>query len=86
MPASYTDNGKEYCWLHREPLDGAYPVFAHFLFAVYDWRGHSSKFPNAKLYEAYQGQETNGTATFCCKCQEEYESWFRGHLTYLLDN
>lgn len=79
-PASYADNGKAFCWLHREPLDGDYLVSAHFLFTTYSWRGHESMFPNAKLYEAHEGEKSDGTGDFCCRCQEEYEKWLKSQL------
>ncbi len=78
VPASYTDNGKEFCWLHREPIEGKYRVADNFLFTTYGWRGQTSRFPNAKLYEAYGNQQSNSFGAFCLKCQEVYEQWLAG--------
>lgn len=76
VPASYTSNGREFCWLHREPLSETYPISANFLFTVYSWRGHESDFPNAKLYEANSGEQTDGVSQFCRTCQAAFERWF----------
>ena len=75
VPASYCVNGEEFCWLHHQPLSAKYSVSANFLFTVYAWRGQQSKFPNAKLFEAYGNEETFGMSSFCPKCQEAFEDW-----------
>ena len=75
VPSSYCVNGQEFCWLHHEPLSAEYPVSANFLFSVYAWRGHRSKFPNARLFEAQGDEDIFGTSTYCPKCQEVLEEW-----------
>jgi hypothetical protein len=75
VPGSYTDDGDEFCWLHRERLAGEYPVADNHFFTTYAWRGHESRFPNAKLYEAYGDERVAGMSPFCRKCQEILEQW-----------
>lgn len=75
VPASYTVDGVEYCWLHREQLSGSYPISANSPFTEYTWRGHESQFPNAKLYEAFGNEPTAGGGSFCPQCQALLEQW-----------
>jgi hypothetical protein len=79
VPARYTYDGIEYCWLHRVPISSRYTVAANFLFVEYVWRGHEYLFPNAKLYEADESEESHATTSFCLKCQEAYEQWLDGY-------
>ena len=75
VPISYVADGVEYCWLHRMPLSGSYPVSDTHFFTVYGWRGHESQFPLAKLYQAGDTERTCGMSPFCPGCQKEYERW-----------
>jgi hypothetical protein len=75
MPISYVVDGVENCWLHHAPLVDTYPVSDCHFFTTYAWRGHESKFPLAKLYEASPGEQTSGSMAFCPDCQKEYERW-----------
>ena len=52
VPSTYEVDGGHYCWPHRERMTDTYPVSAFFLTTVYAWRGHSHRFPNAKLFQA----------------------------------
>jgi hypothetical protein len=74
-PTLYEESGKNYCWLHREPLAGSFPLSTRWLFTEYVWRGHEAQFPNAKLYEAFGDEPRSGTGSFCSKCQDVYELW-----------
>lgn len=75
VPSSYTHNGKDYCWLHRELLSETYSIAANFLFKEYSWRGCQVEFPNAKLYEAALGEQVDGMSCFCGKCQQVFDRW-----------
>jgi hypothetical protein len=77
VPSSYSFDGEEFCWVHHQPLSAKYPMSANFLLTVYAWRGHESKFPNAKLYEAHSADDISGRGSFCPKCQEAFERWLR---------
>src|SRR5690349_403819 len=52
VPSSYVVDRVKHCWLHRVPFSGSYPVSNFHFCTTYAWRGHESKFLNAKLYEA----------------------------------
>ena len=75
VPGTYRIGEEDYCWLHREKMTLTYPVFPHFLFTAYAWRGEEWQFPNAKLFEA-AGEEGSFTmSVFCEQCQRLYEQW-----------
>jgi hypothetical protein len=78
VPSSYSVDGEEFCWLHQEPLLPKYPFSLNWPFTEYAWRGHQSKFPNAKLYEAHEEEEAFGMSSFCPKCQEAFDRWCEG--------
>ena len=78
VPGSYSDNGVEFCWLHRERLSDRYPMSRHSLFTEYAWRGHEWRFPNAKLYEAWEDELYDPTTTmgsYCRSCQNVLQEW-----------
>jgi hypothetical protein len=78
VPGSYSDNGVEYCWLHREQMSGKYPMSRHAFFTEYAWRGHESRFPNAKLYEAWGDELDDRAATmdsYCRSCENALQEW-----------
>jgi hypothetical protein len=75
VPYSYTDNGQDFCWLHREPLSGSYLISPNLFFTSYGWRGEEHRFPNAKLFEANGFEKSEHSGAFCPKCQEIYEVW-----------
>jgi hypothetical protein len=75
-PTSYVVDGKEFCWLHRYPLGGAYLISALSTFTVYEWRGRpQAGLPHARLFEASCGQPISRTSSYCPVCQEAYERW-----------
>ena len=74
LPSSYEAEEGSYCWLHRERMSDSYPVSAFFLTTVYTWRGHSHRFPNAKLFEA-GSDGTSGECVYCQSCQRLYDEF-----------
>jgi ribosomal protein S27AE len=76
---SYSDNGREYCWLHREPMSG-YRPYANFLRTWYTWRGQQAGFPNAKLYELQGAEQAEIEMLFCPRCQELFEDWMAAEM------
>lgn len=75
MPARYSVDGEDFCFLHRLPLSGRYDWSANFLMVAYVWRGRESAFPNAKLYEAAPGDPVWRTEGFCPQCQLAYDQF-----------
>ena len=80
VPSTYEADCETYCWPHRKRMLLRYPVHPHFLFIVYDWRGHSDGFPNARLFDGGTAEENFSMSLYCEECQQLYEEWSRGLL------
>jgi hypothetical protein len=75
VPSTYEADGEQFCWPHRERMASSYSVSACFLTTVYAWRGHSHRFPNAKLFEAGSRSGVFGESPYCESCQRLYDEF-----------
>jgi hypothetical protein len=75
VPSTYREGGTAYCWVHRERMGLLYPVHPFFLSTVHAWRGHSHRFPNAKLFDSGTEQGVLAMSPYCESCQRLYDEF-----------
>ena len=78
VPSTYHSDGLDYCWMHRERMASLYPVHPFFMTTVHSWRGHSHRFPNAKLFDLGIEECVFAIIPYCESCQRLYDEFLVG--------